>query len=1002
MIPLVQLLDDPNENEVKLFNMIKTVQRALEGINAPLAGWGSSSGPEGDGGPIVGDGSGPIDINTPENVQVETQTLTQQLSLAIPAGASPGYSWSWVGPGKELYVLAVDRSADGGNAIYTGAGVSLLHILDGVITTVPKVPSAVGFAIGTTNCQPGKADEPMYAFFTGGSGYISSVWRNKMIVISLPGGDAFESWCKYGNRIYAFPQLFNNSEVLREYDANTGGAALRSSSAIDGIATGVFGSQATENYLWALSNSKIYKIERDGLTLVETIDLGSIPVLGGVVYFHVVPSEDTIYFVRIAGTRTALYYWKNGSIYTVDDDITMTDGGSGANGFPFFGFSEGNFYMASRFGTRLYSIGTVQGVGQSRASEILILGENGQITADSGQVATIDTVNKRIGVNTGAPSATLDVRASDKQDVPLIALRTGSMEARADMYLNGVTSPNARYKALVTTSPATRHEFWSMDAAGVLAARALVGELVDITGSFALSGDLTPAQITVSQNDYNPTGLSAASILRLNSTGAVNITGLAGGADGRVMVAANVGANNITLVDESASSAAANRFALLENLALAADAAAILFYDSTSSRWRSISTPPHNLLSATHPDTLAASVVRGDLIVGNSTPKWSRFAVGANNTLLKSNGTDPSWLDYTTDWLSQYALLAGRAGGQTLKGGTAAGDDLTLMSTNHATKGSILFGTSAYDEVNNRLGIGLTSPFHKMHIQTDGVNCGTLADRYGTNTTSSFMAVRTARGTPGTPAAVQAGDILGTFYFQGRFGTTVGDNDIANGAEIAAIANQNFSSGATGTYLSFRTTSDGAGGNTERLRIGAAGTFGFNSAPSTTDQLFFTSLSGNYASFAKFVGTMANNGGDIYCLNFVPGIQPTVNTNFVIGTFSHPVAQPASGVTITNFAGVLARSETGSTAGAVTSSYALFADAFYGTLKPTNSYGVFIGQAGATGITNTSALYLTKPTNSTNNWYITFDTADGTALGAYSGRLAINVAGNTRYIPYYL
>jgi hypothetical protein len=65
MIPLVQLLDDPNENEVKLFNMIKTVQRALEGINAPLAGWGSSSGPEGDGGPIVGDGSGPIDINTP-------------------------------------------------------------------------------------------------------------------------------------------------------------------------------------------------------------------------------------------------------------------------------------------------------------------------------------------------------------------------------------------------------------------------------------------------------------------------------------------------------------------------------------------------------------------------------------------------------------------------------------------------------------------------------------------------------------------------------------------------------------------------------------------------------------------------------------------------------------------------------------------------------------------------------------------------------------------------
>ena len=51
----------------------------------------------------------------------------------------------------------------------------------------------------------------------------------------------------------------------------------------------------------------------------------------------------------------------------------------------------------------------------------------------------------------------------------------------------------------------------------------------------------------------------------------------------------------------------------------------------------------------------------------------------------------------------QYALLAGRAGGQTLKGDTASGGDLTLMSTAHATKGKIRFGTSHYSEVDNRL-----------------------------------------------------------------------------------------------------------------------------------------------------------------------------------------------------------------------------------------------------------------------------------------------------------
>ena len=68
---------------------------------------------------------------------------------------------------------------------------------------------------------------------------------------------------------------------------------------------------------------------------------------------------------------------------------------------------------------------------------------------------------------------------------------------------------------------------------------------------------------------------------------------------------------------------------------------------------------------------------------------------------------------------SQYALLGGRSGGQTLIGGTASGETLTLVSTSHITKGKILFGTSAYDEVNNRLGIGTVSPKALLHGSTD-------------------------------------------------------------------------------------------------------------------------------------------------------------------------------------------------------------------------------------------------------------------------------------------
>lgn len=53
----------------------------------------------------------------------------------------------------------------------------------------------------------------------------------------------------------------------------------------------------------------------------------------------------------------------------------------------------------------------------------------------------------------------------------------------------------------------------------------------------------------------------------------------------------------------------------------------------------------HNLLSAVHGDTLADTVVRGDLMVGNLTPKWSRLAFPAAPTgkILQATATDVAW-----------------------------------------------------------------------------------------------------------------------------------------------------------------------------------------------------------------------------------------------------------------------------------------------------------------------------------------------------------------------
>lgn len=115
---------------------------------------------------------------------------------------------------------------------------------------------------------------------------------------------------------------------------------------------------------------------------------------------------------------------------------------------------------------------------------------------------------------------------------------------------------------------------------------------------------------------------------------------------------------------------------------------------------------------------VSGSATTTDLTEGSNlyfTNARARGAVSATSPLSYDSGTgvfslpafDHGYLSgLTDDDHTIYALLAGRSGGQTLVGGTASGDDLTLSSSAHGTKGDIILGTSRYDEVNNRLGIG--------------------------------------------------------------------------------------------------------------------------------------------------------------------------------------------------------------------------------------------------------------------------------------------------------
>lgn len=61
------------------------------------------------------------------------------------------------------------------------------------------------------------------------------------------------------------------------------------------------------------------------------------------------------------------------------------------------------------------------------------------------------------------------------------------------------------------------------------------------------------------------------------------------------------------------------------------------------------------------------------------------------------------------DFLDIYALLAGRAGGQTLIGGTAAAENLTLKGTSHGTPGLLDFQSSARLPDNQKMLFGTGS-----------------------------------------------------------------------------------------------------------------------------------------------------------------------------------------------------------------------------------------------------------------------------------------------------
>lgn len=111
-----------------------------------------------------------------------------------------------------------------------------------------------------------------------------------------------------------------------------------------------------------------------------------------------------------------------------------------------------------------------------------------------------------------------------------------------------------------------------------------------LLGPVTMKGILIPAVLTGAVNDYEPTGFSSSTIIKLDPGGASrNITGFAAGADGDMKLIMNIATANEDLVLKNANtdSVVANRILGVNgaDVTIREQGSCWIVYCGTQSRW---------------------------------------------------------------------------------------------------------------------------------------------------------------------------------------------------------------------------------------------------------------------------------------------------------------------------------------------------------------------------------------------------------------------------------
>lgn len=334
-------------------------------------------------------------------------------------------------------------------------------------------------------------------------------------------------------------------------------------------------------------------------------------------------------------------------------------------------------------------------------------------------------------------------------------------------------------------------------------------------------------------------------------------------------------------------------------------------------------------------------------------------------------GTEGEWYQGAGGTLSTAA--AGHFAGYAQEGTTTLGIGI-LAELNADSNGTLTTGIGV--DI-NRSQIGVSSAF----------------------TTGIGLRIRAVTGTIGTDIAIQS--LGGQHRFVG--------NVIVGANSIPARALDVTGAGSVTTY--FRVGSAAAPTNTTAGDLtfirGFVGTFAANAlqiggAPTIAGAVGFggSTATGMAAISVYTTFTATSAFGVLASPLFAPTGAGTTSYGFLgIGQFA-----PAAGGSQTTGIGLLARcdypSNTGG--GAVTNGVAASIEApvigATNPSRPTNQWGIQVGNQGASGITKSVGIEIAAQSGSTNNYVMSFGTVDTTAAGAYYGRIPVLYNGLTKYI----